>query len=288
MIYISSSCVKTRNIREAVSTLAKSGFKNIELSGGTKYYEGFLNDLLFLQEKYNLNYQLHNYFPPPQKSFYLNLASLDNKIFNQSIELYKNAIFLSKQLKSYRYGLHAGNLIDIRPNEAGKKILKRSLSNKDKALSRIAEGWKIISDEADGEINLYIENNVLSSTNNITYKDNNPFLLTSFASYQELKEHINFNLLLDVAHLKVSAKSLNLNLNDELKKLVPLTDYIHLSDNDGLHDQNKVFKNDSEMLKMLKKHDLSQKTFTLETYSEMEKIKDNFNLFSEFINVSRF
>ena len=34
---------------------------------------------------------------------------------------------------------------------------------------------------------------------------------------------------------------MNLDFDNELEKLLPLTEYIHLSDNDGLHDQNKAF-----------------------------------------------
>ena len=172
-------------------------------------------------------------------------------------------------------------MIDIKPKEAGRKIPHRNLSNKKKALKRFSEGWEIIMNEAADEVSLYIENNVLSSTNYKTYSGYNPFFLTNYSSYLELKEYIDFNLLLDVAHLKVSAKSLNLNFNDELKNLLPLTNYIHLSDNDGLHDQNKAFDTNSDLLKTLYNYDLSYNTFTLETYDDLEKIKDNYNMFYE-------
>lgn len=51
MIYISSSCVKNKTIKESVQELVDSGFKNIELSGGTEYYDGFEDDLLKLKKK---------------------------------------------------------------------------------------------------------------------------------------------------------------------------------------------------------------------------------------------
>ena len=41
MIYISTSCVKNIKIKDSVEELANNGFKNIELSGGTEYYENF-------------------------------------------------------------------------------------------------------------------------------------------------------------------------------------------------------------------------------------------------------
>ncbi len=60
MIYVSSSCVKADTIQKAVLALVKEGFKNIELSGGTKYYDNFANDLLELKRRYNLNFLVHN------------------------------------------------------------------------------------------------------------------------------------------------------------------------------------------------------------------------------------
>ena len=98
MIYISSSCVKHIKIKDAVQDLVNNGFKNIELSGGTEYYNGFEDDLLELKNKYNLNYICHNYFPPPKEHFVLNLASLDDEIYNKTFEHLKNAIELSKKL----------------------------------------------------------------------------------------------------------------------------------------------------------------------------------------------
>ena len=83
MIYISSSCVKNTKIKDSVEELATNGFKNIELSGGTEYYDNFENDLLELKDKYNLNYRCHNYFPPPKKHFVLNLASPNNETFQE-------------------------------------------------------------------------------------------------------------------------------------------------------------------------------------------------------------
>ena len=66
MIYVSTACVKNDFIKDSVRELANMGFINIELSGGTRHYEGDLNDLMELKSEYGLNYNVHNYFPPPQ------------------------------------------------------------------------------------------------------------------------------------------------------------------------------------------------------------------------------
>ena len=86
MLYISTSSIKTDKIKTAVEHLIAAGFKNIELSGGTIYYEGWDNDIIDLQEKHGLNLLCHNYFPPPKHDFVLNLASLKDEVFYDSID----------------------------------------------------------------------------------------------------------------------------------------------------------------------------------------------------------
>ncbi|KKK58959.1 hypothetical protein LCGC14_3039190, partial [marine sediment metagenome] len=88
MIYISSACVQHEKIKDSVEKLAQNGFEHIELSGGTKYYEGYEQDLVELKNKYDLKYLLHSYFPPPKEDFILNLASLDDEIYQKSLKHY--------------------------------------------------------------------------------------------------------------------------------------------------------------------------------------------------------
>ena len=275
MIFVSTGCVKAKKIKDAISQLAKAGFKNIELSGGTKYYTDYENDLLRLQGKYDLNYQVHNYFPPPEEHFVLNLASLDNDIREQSIQLCRNAIKLSKKLGGKRYGIHAGFLIDFKPKEAGAKINHRKLADRNEALARFTDAWKEIGDEGDGDVTLYVENNVFSSTNAKTFSGNNPFLLSDYQGYQELKEQANFNLLLDLAHLKVSVNSLGLDFFSEAKKMLSLTNYVHVSDNDSFHDQNKELKYDSNILHCLRDFDFHDGTVVIEVYGDLEQVKSS-------------
>jgi len=264
-------------IRESVTTLAEAGFKNIELSGGTKYYPEYESDLLFLREKYKLNYLVHNYFPPPKEPFFLNLASLKDDIYKKSIELCLNAIRLSKKLGIKHYGLHAGLLIDIKPNEAGKNISYSRLSNKAKALNRFREAWNVINGEAGDDLYLYIENNVLSIKNAKTFSGHNPLLLTDYNGYIELKQYLSFNLLLDIAHLNVSANSLGLDFDEELTKLLPLSNYIHISENDGLYDQNIPFSKNSLLLRKVQKYNLKDKYITLEVYDEIDRIVTSYD-----------
>ncbi len=283
MIYISSSCVKHSKIKDSVQELVDNGFRNIELSGGTEYYDGFEDDLLELKNKYDLNYICHNYFPPPKEHFVLNLASLDDNIYNKTMEHLKSAIKLSKKLGAKRFAFHAGFFIDIKVSEIGKKITKESLFDKKKSIQRFCNGFNELKTLAS-DVELYIENNVFSSTNAKTYNNDNFFMLTNTNECDKLKEKIDFNLLLDIAHLKVSSNTLDLNFEDELNKMMSVSDYVHISDNDALHDLNYRLETNSDLVKLLKKQDLKNKNFTLEIYDEMENIKRTYKILEDIIN----
>ena len=284
MIYVSSSCLKKNTIKESVQELAKNGYKNIELSGGTNFYKEkeYIEDLLELKKKYNLNYQVHNYFPPPKEAFMLNIASLNDELFEKSVEHCLKAINLCKILGSKKYSVHAGFLIDFTPRESGKKILLRKTNHRASAIERLSLAWEKIIKAGNNEVDIYIENNVYSKNNYDTYKGNNPFLLTDYNSYIELFEKFNFKVLLDLAHLKVSCNTLNLDFFSQSDKFFQHTDYLHISGNNGLSDQNFGIINDDSITNFFANKDLTDKTLTLEIYSGLDEIRDSYQKIESF------
>ena len=75
----------------------------------------------------------------------------------------------------------------------------------------------------------------------------------------------NVGLLLDVGHLKVSAKTHGFNLLKAHEKLKPFIEGYHLSDNDGLRDSNREFTKKSWFYNKLKK---DVKYISIEVYSK--------------------
>lgn len=276
MIYLSSSNCKAPRITDSIEELVGAGFRNIELSGGSNLYPELEADLLQAKADYSLNLQLHNYFPPPEKHFVLNLASSDEVIYQRTLEHLKKAIDLSQTLGATRYGFHAGFLIDIKAEEAGQGIRKRSLIERQEGIDRFCRGFEALKQHADG-IDLYIENNVISRRNLENFEGRNPFLLTDHEGLEELGDQINFKLLLDVAHLKVSCQSLGLDFSDQLALLMPEADYVHISDNDGMADQNNPVESGSELLREMAAYDYDRKTMTIEVYDQIENIKRSYD-----------
>ena len=239
------------------------GLKDIELSGG-RYDQNAVENIKKIHNK--ANFSLHNYFPPPKKSFVINLASANNFIFERSIEHAKKAIDICKITKSNAYSLHAGFRIDPDVNELGKKISPKKLigSYKD-ALLRFQEALKILSTySSEKKIDIYIENNVFSAQNKKSF-DTNPFLLSTCEEIEQFLDYkpSNVKLLLDVAHLKVSANSLNFNAKETLTRLKSYVSAYHLSDNNGLADTNDFIDSKSWFWKYINYH---ADFYTIEVY----------------------
>jgi sugar phosphate isomerase/epimerase len=284
MIYISSSCVQENQIFKSIERLVSLGFRNIELSGGTNYYPSLENDLLKLKNEFNLNYLLHNYFPPPKDHFVANIASLDQEIYQRTIDHYLQAIDLSKILETGKFGIHAGYLIDFQPSETGNVIKNRTLANRQEALNKMAEGLSTLQEAAGNEVTLYLENNVLSSKNYLEYGNKSPFLVCNLDDFYEFSSLTKFNLLFDLAHFKVSQKSQEKFFEEDYFALMSASNYIHLSGNDGFTDQNKSILQDVDLLDVLTRENLTNKTVTLEVYDGNDAIMESYEFLENLLD----
>jgi len=278
MIYISSSCIKKQRIGEAVLELIKNDFYNIELSGGTYYYDGWLDELLELKNKYNVNYLIHNYFPPPKEAFVFNLSSLDAQLAKKSLEHAKNSIEHASLLGSEKIGFHAGFLINIAEKEIGRKIQPQKLYDKEIALKTFVDNYhKILLWAHEKNIKLYIENNVLSLENYKTFKTN-PFFFVKSGEINLFQNLLSeFNYIFDYAHSFVSSKTLNINEISEFDNFIAETDYIHLSDNNGTSDNNSSIRPGSSIYNHLMRNPPINKTVTLEIYEDIHQIIKVYN-----------
>ena len=96
------------------------------------------------------------------------------------------------------------------------------------------------------DVDFYIENNVIAAFN-IDKLGQNPLLCCDDKEMVQLvKEvnHANFGILLDTAHLKVSAQTLGFGLDAAMQSLFLITKAIHHSDNDGKVDSNNILPDD--------------------------------------------
>lgn len=253
MIYISTGLIKKQSALKTCKYFLDHDINDIELSGGT-FEENIIKKIKTL--KGTAKFTLHNYFPPPKNPFTLNLATLDQNLFKICYNHIKNTIRYSNEIGSKVYSFHAGFLIDPKPNELGKKFTKRKINNRNHALNIFIDRLNNLSIFAKKEgVSLLIENNVINKKNLNLFKTN-PLLMadTKEACFIMRNTPNNVNLLVDVAHLKVSAKSLKFDPNFFFSKCEQWIQGYHLSDNDGNTDSNGLVSKNSWFWKHLKKN----------------------------------
>jgi len=122
-----------------------------------------------------------------------------------------------------------------------------------------------------------VENNVISAKNKQEFNDN-PLLMCdpeeSLKIFKQLPKKVK--LLLDVAHLKVSSKSLGFDSSEMFTKCADIIGGYHLSDNDGMSDSNESFEANAWFWKYMKK-DLEY--ISIEVYNKpIDEMKKLYNM----------
>ena len=279
MIYVSSACIRKNNIAQVIYQLAENGIRSIELSGGTDFYNEIEHDIRLLKKKYRLQYACHAYFPPPHTPFVVNLASCNDHIYQQSIEHYENCIELMKRIDCKTLSIHAGFLVEINENEIGKKLTNYILYDEKKAYERFCSAFRYISQLcAENNIELYLENNVLSAENYRQFGCHNYMMMTDYKSIMQMKDRLDFKLLLDLGHLYVSANTLGLDYSEECSALKRYIKWVHISENNGIFDAHKPLKKDSKIMKEFYKSNSTDINVTLETVGEIKDIVESVTL----------
>lgn len=244
MIYASTGGFRNENGAQVTARLLQAGIKGIELSGGC-YSATLLEELNAFTS--DVSFQIHNYFPPPEQPFVLNLGSLDESVSQRSIAHVEQALQWCRKLGADRYSFHAGFLLDPKVDQLGRRIAQQDLFDRRESIAVFVDRVARLSKLADQVgVKLMVENNVLSAKNAREFKQN-PLLMCDPHECQEVMAMLpdNLGLLIDVAHLKVSGNSLAF---DPVLMFDLCSERIighHLSDNDGLEDSNLPFADDA-------------------------------------------
>lgn len=278
MIYASTSCLKNpKSIEKVLDAYQKSDIRNVELGS---VHENFDTRIL---KKYEFNYTIHNYFPPPKNPFIFNLASSNKTILKKSIKLAKDAIDFCVELNSPVYSFHAGFLID--PIKLGKKLPRKKITVRENATKIFEESlFELIFHASKNGIKLAMEPNVVQKFNLVNGK--NELLL--FAEYDEIISLLKIfskkelGLLLDLGHTSVTSHWLNFDKDRFVDSLCSRVIAVHVSNNNGLQDQHKALTPKCWAVTKLKK--FKRKPIILETMNlSTDEIKKNIKIASKSI-----
>ena len=229
---------------EAVKRLRAEGIERIELSGCT-YAKDPVAGLDAAAEIGPL--QVHNYFPPQEDPFVFNLCDPDAGGRKRSLGLAFDAIDLSKKLGSNVYSFHAGFLGTPAVTDLGRTWGVTNRISLDEGISLFAESVSRVADYAEArEGRLLIENNVLT-TGTAENNGDDILLMTTSQGIRSVLEAVGrgVRLLMDVAHLAVSARTLGFDAEVALTEVADLVSGYHLSDNNGLVDSNDPVRDES-------------------------------------------
>jgi len=271
MIFLSSSCFKKNNIKEVLDLALEYDFKNIELSGGCQYTESCIEDLLDYKKKYGFNYLVHNYFPPPEEDFILNISSQNTALRQKSVEFARKSIKVSYLLGSPIYTIHTGYLTDLHLSHDGEHFLPdRDYVNvrRDVAIKCLIDSVEILCNYASTfNIHIGLEN---------LFPESSKYNFSLMCALEDIDEILsyfstinNLGILLDLGHAYLSSKLLNFNLNHFLNVL--MSKYkekiieLHLSDNNGKKDIHLVPEINSWMDKLIIKENLKSIPITIES-----------------------
>lgn len=247
-IFVSTACIRgIEPISCRISSYQNCGFDAIELGGGVSVDKKNLPSLAGLK----CQLLVHNYFPPPDESFVLNLASSDEGIRRRSLDFVLEAIKLTSDLGCAFYSVHGGFVTDptghgndgfIFPSPAGPDEAKDALGRFTKAIEDAIECAERLG------VGLLIENNVCSRTN----KDK--LLLQTADELLELFDIFrspNFGLLLDTGHLNVTARTFGFDRMGFIEEVGPHIRAFHIHDNDGIIDSHRPIQGGSWVLEAL-------------------------------------
>lgn len=244
--YLSSSCFRGKTYSEVLNFCEKKKYFDIEFSAPHTFQKkNTLAKILKKYKKKGFNFTFHNYFPCPREDFVMNLASSNKSIIKKSINVIKNAIYLSKYANNKIIGLHPGYLLDSTVDKNGYFIFKgkRNKYSKSKNVS-INVVKKLSSLSQKKNIHILVENLFPGKNANSSL----------FCSYNQIKNYLNempqeIGFLLDLGHLNISCKYYNLNkkkiLNQIIQNYGKRIRQIHISENNGISDQHLVLKKNS-------------------------------------------
>jgi len=272
-IYASTNCLKQpKNIVKVLSEYQKGEIENVELGSVHAHFD------IKILKKFDFNYLIHNYFPPPKIPFNFNLASKNNLIRQKSLKLAIKAIDLCCDIESPLYTFHAGFTVD--PPKLGKQLPRINISDRDDAIKIFVDEVKKIVDYANSRgIKVAMEPNVVQKFNLIEKKND----LCLFAEYQEIEKlfkilrKTSLGLLIDLGHIAVTSHWLKFDKDEFVEKCRKHTYAIHISNNNGFQDQHKGLTQKCWPISKLKK--VKNIPIILETMNlSIPKIQQNIQL----------
>ena len=228
MIYASTGCVRApRDLWAVLDAYEAAGLERVELGACTL---DPTDDLVPRLRRRGLSYLVHNYFPPPQESFVLNLASPEPALAARSLAFVLAALELCAELGAPVYSVHPGFVGDPERAEDGHFVLPPG--DAEAARVRLVDALAIALARA-GELGVRLAVETLD----VLPPDVGRVVPATPDDFRSLLAELDgLAVLLDTGHASVSARTLGL---DARAYSVPgRVAAVHAHENDGVADRH--------------------------------------------------
>ena len=238
-VAVSSGCFTTDTLNGIIASCRRTGIKALELGANVRH-SGRKKLLHVLQCQTDIEYLIHHYFPAPDVPFVCNIAHPATKEI--SCRFIKKTIEMCGALGLPYYSIHAGYAINPFPDQLGMDQTELVPIPYEDSLRLFVETAMSLEGFAKKHgVRLLWENNVVNCTNRFD-APRTPYLFADIEFLKELEQDVwwkNALILLDIGHLKVSARTLEYSVEEFIERIAEKVVHVHLSDNDGLIDSNQ-------------------------------------------------
>lgn len=236
-IYASTTCLCNHNYQETLEVYEAAGIERVELG----YCPVPQLNMDSLVGDSSLEFVAHNYCLPTVDEFILNLASPDETIRERSIRYVCDAVAFCDGHDIPRYTFHAGFRVDP---SLSLEFPTEDIPPYNECFERFVNSLRqILSHTSEYDVNLAIENNVVTSENVV---EDTPVIMfcqpDEFDQLFDIVDSDRLGILLDTGHLNVSGTTLGYDQTKAIKTLSPYVSMLHLHWNDGQNDEHRPSK----------------------------------------------
>lgn len=235
---------------------------------------------------YDFNFLVHNYFPVPKESFVVNIASLDSKIRNRSIDHIKKSIDFSKSINAMLYTFHPGFINDpvgsnLTSDNYDFRWDNKGTNNNDliKARTLMYDSLdKIIEFNSDDSFKIAIETEgSVSKKNYLLMQKPNEYI-----DFMQRYDNNRIGINLNIGHVLLASKAFDFSIDSFVDIISDYVVALELSHNNGIEDEHLPLKKNGWYWPIIlnKKFENIYKIFEFRN-SKIEDIMENFRFFQE-------
>ena len=243
MIFVSTTFAKEKksNLQKIINQLNKLEIEGIEI-GSTHKYETKQILKKIINKNIKKNLFIHNFFPPSKdEKFVLNIASLDENIRKNSLDMIISNIDFCKDIGAQLYTIHPGFLslpvpkADFNKSNYDFDFDTTYVADRSEAFDKMLKSLKKISNYAKKK-----QMNIAIETEGSNQKKNY-LIMQEPKEYKKLFKEIPENLFVNfnLPHTYFASSYFNFSMNNFIKFLNKRIIAIEISDNDGFNDQHK-------------------------------------------------